>query len=346
MVASLGEYKIRDLNDEINKLIREKSHWEKRIKELGGPDYAADAPKLLEKDGREAPGYRGYRYFGAARDLPGVRELFEEEPQPPPRKTRGELMKNVDISYYGNCDEDDGVILPQEAEYEKQMIRQKIKSYQKRRIEEKSGVHRLHKKLIDNEQDVDDIHQDDQNIYDAGSNPVDEELMRLYADFEPDKKEKKDKETDKIYSLLSTVDEDLAACSASSNSAKPITKLPNSLPHAFVAHVPVKSQAEMEELLVEQRKKQLMSQYMSEDLLATVSQTSALLGHNETTEKKKNDDKPREFSANLEDAPLLTGSKRSASSAGIDPHEAASHHPLYNDSADEDEDNDEDFEDE
>ncbi len=24
-------------------------------------------------------------------------------------------MKAVDISYYGNCDEDDGVILPQEA---------------------------------------------------------------------------------------------------------------------------------------------------------------------------------------------------------------------------------------
>nr|VZI30346.1 unnamed protein product [Spirometra erinaceieuropaei] len=45
-------------------------------------------------------------------------ELFEEQPQPIPRKTRGELMKQVDISYYGNCDEDDGVILPQEAAYE------------------------------------------------------------------------------------------------------------------------------------------------------------------------------------------------------------------------------------
>ncbi|VDL45774.1 unnamed protein product [Hymenolepis diminuta] len=114
----LGEYKLRDLNDEINKLIREKDRWDVRIKELGGPDYREDGPKLLEKDGREAPGNRGYRYFGAARDLPGVRELFEEQPQPIPRKTRGELMKSVDISYYGNCDEDDGVILPQEAAYE------------------------------------------------------------------------------------------------------------------------------------------------------------------------------------------------------------------------------------
>ena len=36
---SLGEHRIRQLNDHINKLIREKGHWERRIKELGGPDY-------------------------------------------------------------------------------------------------------------------------------------------------------------------------------------------------------------------------------------------------------------------------------------------------------------------
>lgn len=39
----LAEHKIRDLNDQINKLLREKHHWEKRIKELGGPDYAVRA---------------------------------------------------------------------------------------------------------------------------------------------------------------------------------------------------------------------------------------------------------------------------------------------------------------
>ena len=38
-LAGLGEFRIRDLNDEINKLLREKGHWEVRIKELGGPDY-------------------------------------------------------------------------------------------------------------------------------------------------------------------------------------------------------------------------------------------------------------------------------------------------------------------
>lgn len=34
--AGLGEHRIRDLNDQINKLLREKKHWESRIKELGG----------------------------------------------------------------------------------------------------------------------------------------------------------------------------------------------------------------------------------------------------------------------------------------------------------------------
>lgn len=37
--ASLGEHRIRDLNDEINKLLREKKAWEKRILELGGTDF-------------------------------------------------------------------------------------------------------------------------------------------------------------------------------------------------------------------------------------------------------------------------------------------------------------------
>lgn len=45
-VISCGLRRLRDLNDEINKLIREKGHWERRIVELGGPDYAKSAPKV------------------------------------------------------------------------------------------------------------------------------------------------------------------------------------------------------------------------------------------------------------------------------------------------------------
>jgi hypothetical protein len=38
-IASLGEHRIRELNDEINKFMRQKNYWEKRIRELGGGDY-------------------------------------------------------------------------------------------------------------------------------------------------------------------------------------------------------------------------------------------------------------------------------------------------------------------
>lgn len=45
--------RLRDLNDEINKLIREKGHWERRIVELGGPDYSKTGPKATDSEGNE-----------------------------------------------------------------------------------------------------------------------------------------------------------------------------------------------------------------------------------------------------------------------------------------------------
>jgi pre-mRNA-splicing factor ISY1 len=51
--AHVYDYRIRDLNDEINKLIREKGHWERRIVELGGPDYSRAAPKVTDSKGQE-----------------------------------------------------------------------------------------------------------------------------------------------------------------------------------------------------------------------------------------------------------------------------------------------------
>ena len=46
-VAGLGEFRVRDLNDEINKLLREKRHWEERILDLGGPDYNVSAGQCV-----------------------------------------------------------------------------------------------------------------------------------------------------------------------------------------------------------------------------------------------------------------------------------------------------------
>lgn len=71
----LSEYQIRDINDLINKLLRERRSWEYRIKELGGPDYL----KLSHLDNtKDSFTIKGYRYFGRARELPDVVKLLEE----------------------------------------------------------------------------------------------------------------------------------------------------------------------------------------------------------------------------------------------------------------------------
>lgn len=67
---SLSDYQIRDLNDEINKLMREKHMWEVQIRNLGGPNYTRGGGKIYDESGKEIPGAgKGYRYFGRAREL-------------------------------------------------------------------------------------------------------------------------------------------------------------------------------------------------------------------------------------------------------------------------------------
>jgi pre-mRNA-splicing factor ISY1 len=59
--ASLTQFQVRDLNDEINKLLREKARWETRIMELGGPNYKRSGGRMLDGDGKEVPGNKGYK---------------------------------------------------------------------------------------------------------------------------------------------------------------------------------------------------------------------------------------------------------------------------------------------
>lgn len=126
--AALGEHRIRDLNDEINKTLREKNYWEEQIKNLGGPDYKAQAAKAsTEAYGAELAGQSGYKYFGAAKDLPGVRELFEkEDPPEAPRKSRMQLFKNIQPDYYGWRDEEDGLLLLAEQQRELELVQAEV----------------------------------------------------------------------------------------------------------------------------------------------------------------------------------------------------------------------------
>lgn len=213
--AGLGEFRIRDLNDEINKLLREKRHWEDRILELGGPDYKRIGPKMLDHEGKEVPGNRGYKYFGAAKDLPGVRELFEQEPPAPPRKTRGELMKNIDADYYGYRDEDDGVLVPLEKEAQKKALERALEDYEKRK--------------------------------EAGEIP-DVEEVDIYA------------------TAAETADSDDDEDNEGQDEMN------------FVSHVPVPSQEEVEALLVQRKKMELLEKYASETLMQQSQDAKTLLG--------------------------------------------------------------------
>ncbi|ORY67409.1 Isy1-like splicing factor [Pseudomassariella vexata] len=122
--SALSDYQIRDLNDEINKLMREKHMWEVQIRNLGGPNYMRGGGKVYDETGREIPGGgKGYRYFGRAKELPGVKELFEaatkKSTNDKPLENRDDLKKAVDAKYYGYApDEEDEALLQYETEKE------------------------------------------------------------------------------------------------------------------------------------------------------------------------------------------------------------------------------------
>lgn len=189
----LGELKIREKNDLINKLLREKSHWDKRIIELSGFEFAESigidctAEKQKEskqkltqsleneailagtyekmkkrqrfeqfreqqrqngKDKEETEqkttatihntakslglgdefkqeriiGVNGYYYFGAAKDLPGVRELYEQSKvQVDLDKKKRDLRGIVNAQYFGFLEEYNEQLL-----YEEQLIEQEM----------------------------------------------------------------------------------------------------------------------------------------------------------------------------------------------------------------------------
>jgi len=128
--AGLGEHVLRDMNDHINKLLREKSHWQKRIKDLGGPDYFKSAPRSFDAEGTELRGSGGYQYFGATKNLPDVRKLFEQEKPPPQKRTRFQINKNIDPDYYGFRDEDDGILVEEERKAEELLVQKAVREWQ------------------------------------------------------------------------------------------------------------------------------------------------------------------------------------------------------------------------
>lgn len=144
--ASLGEHRIRELNDEINKMMSKKYQWEKRIRELGGQDYTKIKTALHDIEGKALPGAPYYKYYGAAKELPGIRELFNEEEEyfqarrdkKKSSRTITELYRNITPDYYGFRDDDDGVLIPKEATQQVKRMNESINEFRKkkRKLEE------------------------------------------------------------------------------------------------------------------------------------------------------------------------------------------------------------------
>lgn len=237
----LGEFRIRDLNDEINKLLREKKRWEDRIVELGGPDLGKTGPRMLEQggqpipgigfvkidaEGKEVPGVRGYKYFGAAKDLPGVRELFQQEAPQAPRKTRGDLFQYVDADYYGYRDEDDGVLLPLEAEAEKESIARAVREWEERKSQQTTSAFLS---SLEGEKD----------LYAVEPEPMDDDLPSKVAETAS------------------------AAAAAAAARAEPVN---------------VPSAEEIKALILQRKKEMLLQQYASEDLLEQEQEARQLSG--------------------------------------------------------------------
>ena len=122
--ASLGEALIRDMNDEINRLFEEKANWEAKIKKLGGADYKKYEPKTLDADGYEVPNAGGYRYFGAAKNLPGVAELFKNKPKEIAKKSYIDMYKGINLDYYGMDDFDDNDDDDEKKEYNDEIAKE------------------------------------------------------------------------------------------------------------------------------------------------------------------------------------------------------------------------------
>lgn len=209
--AGLGEHRLRDLNDEINKLIREKSHWERRILELGGPNYIAQGRRIADGDGKDSVADeqkgQGYRYFGAAKQLPGVKELFDKPKARTVRRTRHQMNKNIDADYYGFRDEEDGVLLREEAEAEKAMVAAAVMDWE----EKEAQRVRDQKRRRGQGGDDDDGAEDEQGG------------------------------------------------------------------HGFVAHVPLPDQKDIEGLVLQKKKKDLLAKYVSAELVAKEAEAKAML---------------------------------------------------------------------
>ena len=110
--------------------------------QLGGPDYSE---RTGADDASGGETRTGYRYFGAAKNLPGVKELYGSEGNGAARRqrkrTKHEIMLNIDADYYGFRDEDDGILVAAEREAEAVLQQRLIDAHSEQEAERRRQQH-------------------------------------------------------------------------------------------------------------------------------------------------------------------------------------------------------------
>jgi len=260
--AGLGEFRLRDLNDEINKLIREKRHWEHRILKLGGPNYMM-SNKMLDSEGKELTWNKGYKYFGASKDLPGVRELFEPDPPKPLKKTRAEYMRYVDAHYFGYMDEEDGQVMPLEDEAEKRAREEAIDNYKMDKelaaMKNSTNEDDWDKDIYTEENMVEENPEVVASITEGGDfkKPMSEEEKKILKMSGGDKKKSTNQSEDKKVQEVESA------------SGEKVVR---------AAHVPVPSQEEIKAAMLRKKKLELLQKFASETLSEQSLEAKILLG--------------------------------------------------------------------
>lgn len=89
---TVAEYELRELNDALNKLHREKRAWEYHIRDLGGSDHISYG---LSAQGINV---KGIRYYGRARELLEVKQMVHA------KEDKKEEKKSLPMNYYGVYD--------------------------------------------------------------------------------------------------------------------------------------------------------------------------------------------------------------------------------------------------
>ena len=172
----------------------------------------------------------GYRYFGAAKKLPGVKELFEKPPEIKKRRSRYDIYKRIDASYYGYRDDEDGILERLEGPAEAEMRRRAIEEWMKM-----DEIRKEARKAVKSGEVV-TVGAPVQDILFEGVEDVVEEEKRLERE-----REEKEKQQE------------------------------------FVVHVPLPDDKEIERMVLEKKKMDLLSKYTSDVLLEEQSEAKAML---------------------------------------------------------------------